>query len=44
MSLDESSCRVHEMPNNDVAGLFSVSGRSSVKYEKSSSDLKQIIS
>lgn len=40
MSLEASSCRVHEMPNNDVAGLFSVSGRSSVKYEKSSSDLE----
>lgn len=35
----ESSCRVHEIPNSDVAGSSLVAGRSRVKYEKSSSDL-----
>lgn len=39
MSSEESSCRVHDMPNSDVAASFSVFGRSNVKYEKSSSEL-----
>lgn len=39
ISCDESNCRVQEMPNSDVAGSLPMEGFSSVKYEKSSSDL-----
>jgi hypothetical protein len=35
---------VHEIPKSDVAGFVSVSGRSRVKYEKSSSDLHNNLS
>lgn len=43
MSWVESSCRVHEIPNSDVAGVVSVAGRSNVKYEKSSSELWSLL-
>ena len=42
MRCDESSCRVQEMPNNDVAGSALVLGLSKVKYENSSSDLPRV--
>ena len=40
LSLLASNCLVQDMPNSDVVGLFSRPFSFSVKYEKSSTELK----